>query len=342
MTAVTPPLPKPRPHDPRTPTPPLTCGFDRNAARSACPPREAGRSAKTRRPGAARSPPRTTVLPLLPVAGRRVAPALRPPVGRAHVVPEAPGDAASMVRAPSFRVRASRRPVPVDGRRGSAAPPSRVACTAYPSARHSTTRSVVHPRRGARRPWGPTAACASPARARMTTRRGLGGYTRSSHISTHHALHSPTRIGGSPPQQAHDRPGAHRPIREASTVHPSPVRTSLTGPTRADGEDRVGSSQRGQRGSALPQWARAPQCAHGTTDRARRPPALGTRTGRPDTRLDPSPGRRGCVMPALSAAGAVSHVRRRPHVRPGTFALPASDRRSGKPAPSSQTDRRSS
>ena len=169
------------------------------AARSACPSREAGRSAKTRRPGAARSPPRTTALPLLPVAGRRVAPALRPPVGRAHVVPEAPGDAASMVRAPSFRVRASRRPVPVDGRRGSAAPPSRVACTAYPSARHSTTRPVVHPRRGARRPWGPTAACASPARARMTTRRGLGGYTRSSHISTHHALHSPTRIGGSPP-----------------------------------------------------------------------------------------------------------------------------------------------
>jgi hypothetical protein len=82
---------------------------------------------------------------------------------------------------------------------GSAAPPSRVACTAYPSARHSTTRSVVHPRKGARRPWGPTAACASPAPARMTTRRGLGGYTRSSHISTHHARHSPTRIGGSRP-----------------------------------------------------------------------------------------------------------------------------------------------
>jgi hypothetical protein len=205
------------------------------ATRSACPSREAGRSAKTRRPGAARSPPRTTALPLLPVAGRRVAPALRPPVGRAHVVPEAPGDAASMVRAPSFRVRASRRPVPVDGRRGSAAPPSRVACTAYPSARHSTTRSVVHPRKGARRPWGPTAACASPARARMTTRRGLGGYTRSSHISTHHALHSPTRIGGSPPpstltidrartaQSERPRRFTHLPYARHSPARPVPT-----------------------------------------------------------------------------------------------------------------------
>jgi hypothetical protein len=195
---------------------------------------------------------------------------------------------------------------------GSAAPPSRVACTAYPSARHSTTRSVVHPRKGARRPWGPTAACASPARARMTTRRGLG-YTRSSHISSHHALHSPKRIGGSPPPARSRSTGRAPPNPRGLDGSPISRGTSLTGPTRADGEDRVGSSQRGQRGSALPQWARAPQCADGTTDRARRPPALGTCTGRPDTRLDPSPGRRGCVMPALSAAGAVSHVRRRPH-----------------------------
>jgi hypothetical protein len=162
--------------------------------------------------------------------GQRVAPALRLPVGRAHVVPEAPGDAASMVRAPSFSVRASRRPVPVDGRRFGGSP-SRVACTAYPSARHSTTRSVVHPRKGARRPWGPTAACASPARARMTTRRGLGGYppaARTSPPTTRQgsAAHRPSTLTidrARTAQSERPRRFTHLPCARHSPARPVPT-----------------------------------------------------------------------------------------------------------------------
>jgi hypothetical protein len=297
-----------------------------------------------KRPGRARSPPRTTALPLRHVAEALGRPVLRLPRGPTRR-PECPEESPPWLR-PALERSRLEQPVSVRVR-----VPGRRAPAPHPQRAHR------HPPRTAR-----------PDEDQRLTTPGMLTIDRRTARSD-----VPRRLTPIPPQHVTHRPGPFRrrrprllwPAPPTAAGRPNPGSAAARPPAQRGQPDQAGlrgqpgcvadPGRRGQRGQPgqrgerptgparagpSPLSARTPQLgAHGTTDRPVRPPALGVRTaGRHSSRPVTWPARmRGagthaagrCTTPVDIRAVGPAHSRsRRPTRTPESRTGPPSDRRS--------------